>query len=195
MMLKKVVLTSALLFTAVLPMHSYGANPAIYINDLNKGSQAEFESALSKIFERAPWAIESVAAKRPFKGFVDLYENIILTIKNAGPETQMTLIKSHPDLACKGIRPAEITQHSENEQGGAGLNECSPEEASKLAELNKTYKAKFGFPFMLAIKGFNRTEMIEQLEQRINNDRQQEFDTALQQIYKVVMWRLSDTVK
>ena len=192
---KKLLLISSFLFIlAGLPVAALAA-PTVYVDDLNKMSQPEFEQALGKIFERAPWAIQQASQKRPYKGFVDLYEGIIGTVKKADHQTQLKLLQSHPDLACKGIRPAEITQHSQNEQSGAGLDQCTQQEADLLVNLNKTYKQKFGFPFMLAVKGYNKAEIIQQFQKRLDNSKQQEFDTALQQVYKVVLWRLLDTVK
>lgn len=194
-MLSKKLLSGVFLITTLLSTSAFSAERALYVSELNSMSQAKFEQALGNIFEKAPWVIKQAAEKRPYKGFVHLYEGIIEPLKVARPDVQLALIKSHPNLACKGIRAENITAHSQNEQSGAGLNQCTQEEADLLLSLNRAYQKKFGFPFMLAIKGYNKTEIIEQLKMRMNNDRQQEFDSALQQVYKVVLWRMLDTVK
>lgn len=194
-MSNKPLLISSLVLALSFPLFGAQAAPTVTIDELNKMSQAQYEQSLDKIFEKAPWAIKQAGQKRPYKGFVDMYEGIIGTVKGANYETQLALIQSHPDLACKGIRGANIAQHSQNEQSGAGLNECTQQEADLLKNLNKQYKQKFGFPFMLAVKGYNKAEIIDQFQKRINNNKQQEFDTALQQVYKVIMWRLLDTAK
>ncbi|MFC0226859.1 2-oxo-4-hydroxy-4-carboxy-5-ureidoimidazoline decarboxylase [Serratia aquatilis] len=194
-MFNKKLFASILFITSSLSFSAFSAEKVIYIDELNSMSQEKFEQALGNIFEKAPWVIQQAGEKRPYKGFVDLYEGIIEPLKTARPDVLLALIQSHPNLACKGIRTADITAHSQSEQSGAGLDQCTQEEADLLLNLNKDYQKKFGFPFMLAIKGYNKTEIIEQFQKRINNDKQQEFDGALQQVYKVVLWRLLDTVK
>lgn len=194
-MFNKILLTSWLIFTSCLSLSSAYANPTITVDDLNHMSQADFERTLDHIFEKAPWAIQQAVAKRPYKGFVDLYEGIITTVKNADIKTQLALIQSYPDLACKGIRATEVNKYSQNEQGSSGLNQCTPQEAAQLLSLSKAYREKFGIPFMLAVKGYSKEDIIEQLQKRLNNDQQQEINTALQQVYKVVLLRLLDTVK
>lgn len=194
-MLNKMALASIFLISSGLSFSALATEPIIYVDELNSMSQDKFEQALGNIFEKAPWVIEQAGKKRPYKGFIDLYEGIIEPLKTASPEIQLALIQSHPNLACKGIRTANITAHSQSEQSGAGLDQCTQQEADLLLNLNQTYQQKFGFPFMLAIKGYNKTEIIEQFQKRVDNDKQQEFDGALQQVYKVVLWRLLDTVK
>lgn len=194
-MFNKTLLASMFLITSSLSCSAFSAEKVIYVNELNSMSQDKFEQALGNIFEKAPWVIQQAGEKRPYKGFVDLYEGIIEPLKTANHDVLLALIQSHPNLACKGIRSADITAHSQSEQSGAGLDRCTQEEADLLLSLNQAYQAKFGFPFMLAIKGYNKAEIIEQFQTRIKNDKQQEFDGALQQVYKVVLWRLLDTVK
>lgn len=194
-MFNKKLLSGVFLIASGLSFPTFSADRAIYVSELNAMSQAQFEQALGNIFEKAPWVIRQAGEKRPYKGFVALYEGVIEPLKTATPEVQLALIQSHPNLACKGIRTVDITAHSQSEQSGAGLDQCTQEEADLLLNLNQAYQKKFGFPFMLAIKGYNKAEIIEQLRARINNDKQQEFDGALQQVYKVVLWRMLDTVK
>ena len=195
-MLKKsllAVLTSAFIALSVFAPTASAADP-VMMADLNKMSQADFEKALGKVFERAPWVIKATGEKRPYKGFVDMYMTMVAVVQAADKETKLALIQSHPDLACKGIR-SEVTAHSQSEQAGAGLDQCSQEEADKLAKLTAEYKQKNDFPFMLAVKGFNKAEIFEQIEGRIDNGTDEEFETALQQVYKVVLLRLLDTAK
>lgn len=194
-MFNKKLLASIFLMTSSLSFSAFAAERTIYVDELNSMSQEKFEQALGHIFEKAPWVIQQAGENRPYKGFVALYEGIIEPLKTANPDVLLALIQSHPNLACKGIRSEGITAHSQSEQSGAGLDQCTQEEADTLLKLNQAYQQKFGFPFMLAIKGYNKAEIIEQFQMRINNDKQQEFDGALQQVYKVVLWRLLDTVK
>ena len=195
-MLKKLLLSafaSALLALSV-SVSTASAADYVMMADLNKMSQADYEKALAKVFERAPWVIKGAGQHRPYKGFVDMYMGMVSVIQKSDKKTKLALIQSHPDLACKGIR-AEVTAHSASEQAGAGLDQCSQEEADKLAKLTTEYRQKNGFPFMLAVKYFNKAEIFEQIDTRMKNSKESEFETALQQVYKVVLMRLLDTAK
>ncbi len=189
----KLMAVSSLLYLACSGA-AYANTVMVKIDALNAMSQVEFEQTLGDI-EKAPWAISEAAEKRPFTGFVDLYENIIVSIKKSDPKMQLELIRNHPELACKSVRIKEINEHSQKEQTGSGLNQCTEEEVALLQKMNMEYSKKFGFPFMLAVKGFNKEEIIQEFKVRLQNTQEQEFNSALQQVYKVVLMRLLDRVK
>lgn len=173
---------------------TYANTEMVRVDTLNAMSKAEFEKTLGDI-EKAPWAISEAAEQRPFIGFVDMYEKIIAGIKKADKKMQLELIRNHPELACKSVRAKVINEHSQKEQSGTGLNQCTEEEVALLQKMNAEYLQKFDFPFMLAVKGFNKEEIIQEFKSRLNNTKEQEFNTALQQIDKIVMMRLLDRVK
>lgn len=190
MKLIKYVLISLLLSV------SYANATQVYnIDEVNKMSTEDYEKAFSNIFEGTTWPIVEVASKRPFTGFVNMYIDIVDVVEKSGAEKQLELIKSHPQLACKNLRNDNIAALSQGEQSGAGLNECTEEEAKELAKLNKEYDEKFGFPFLLAVKKATKQQIFSSLKTRINNTRDQEFKIALQQEYKIVLFRLLDTVQ
>ncbi len=198
-MIKKILLTVASCALLTASSLSFAATPTQsghwLIADLNKMSQSEFEKAIAPVFEKAPWAVKATGERRPYRSFMDMYRAMDVIINSADAQVQLDLINSHPDLACKGVRPANVGEHSQKEQAGSGLNECSPEEAVLLKDLALAYHNKFGFTFFLAAAGFNRVEIAEQLKMRMNNTRDQEFATALQQISKVMLMRMLATAK
>lgn len=102
---------------------------------------------------------------------------------------KLQLIRNHPDLAGR-VAIADLTASSQSEQTGAGLDRCTPEEFSRFQELNAVYKQKFEFPFILAVAGKNRSEILAAFESRIHNDPETEFQTALEQIDKIARIRL-----
>ena len=108
----------------------------------------------------------------------------------AGRDAKLALIRAHPDLAGRAAIAGELTAESRGEQAGAGLDRCSPEEFRRFQELNAAYKQKFGFPFILAVSGRNRTEILDNFEARLSNPPATEFDEALRQISRIAAIRL-----
>jgi OHCU decarboxylase len=107
-----------------------------------------------------------------------------------GDADKLTLIRNHPDLAGKAAIAGDLTEASQSEQAGAGLANCRPEEFARFQELNAVYNQKFGFPFILAVGGRNRQEILAAFEARIANDRETELRSALEQIDKIARLRL-----
>lgn len=188
---KLVSLLLAFLFYSNLAL----ANQSYTIDELNHMTAADFEKSLSNIFEDTTWPIALVAKQRPFTGFVNMYIDIINVVENSAPEKQLELIKSHPELACKSLRNENIAALSQGEQAGSGLNQCTAAEAEELARLNKEYVEKFGFPFLLAVKNASKEQIFTSIKARMSNSKKSEFKTALQQEYKIVLFRLLDQVK
>lgn len=190
-LIKLVSLLLSFLFFSNLAL----ANQVYTIDELNEMTATNFENSLSNIFEDTTWPIALVAKQRPLTGFVDMYIDIINAVENSAPEKQLELIKSHPELACKNLRNANIAALSQGEQAGSGLNQCTAAEAQELARLNKEYVEKFGFPFLLAVKNASKEQIFTSIKARMSNSKQSEFQTALQQEYKIVLFRLLDQVK
>lgn len=111
-------------------------------------------------------------------------------VDNAAPERQLELIRAHPDLAGKAQLAGELTASSTEEQASAGLDQCSPEEYERFQALNGAYRDKFGFPFVLAVRGRSRAEILEAFEARLGNDYDVEFETALAEIHQIARLRL-----
>jgi len=166
----------------------------IKLADLNQLSQDEFVALLGGIFEHSPWVAQSVAGQRPFASIAALHQAMVACIQAAGREAQLTLIRAHPELAGKAAVRGELTAESTSEQAGAGLNLCSPEEFARLTDLNQRYNEKFGFPFILAVRGYDRAGIIAVFARRLENDVEQEINECLTQIYKIGQLRLNEII-
>jgi 2-oxo-4-hydroxy-4-carboxy-5-ureidoimidazoline decarboxylase len=119
---------------------------------------------------------------------------MVAEIESAGRIAQLRLIRAHPELAGKAAVRGELTQESTREQSGAGLNQCSVTEFATLQRLNQAYNKKFGFPFIVAVRGHTRQSIIALFAQRLENSPEDEIRECLQQIYRIGMLRLADLV-
>lgn len=160
------------------------------ISELNALSDAEFVDALKDIFEHSPWVAERVAALRNFKSVRSLHSAMVEAVSMASEREQLKLIKAHPDLAGKAALAGDLTESSTSEQAGAGLDRLSDVEYKRFHQLNDAYKSKFGFPFILAVKGHDKDSILKAFETRLKNDDNSEKDEALRQIGEIARFRL-----
>jgi len=119
-----------------------------------------------------------------------LHGAMAAVVARAGPDAQLALIRAHPELAGKAMVRKTLTADSTSEQSGAGLTQCSPEELARLTALNERYNARFGFPFVLAVKGHDRASVIAEFARRVESDRDTEFAENLRQIDRIARLRL-----
>jgi N-carbamoyl-L-amino-acid hydrolase len=166
----------------------------ISLDRLNSAPLAEFVAALGGIFEHSSWIAERAAQARPFSSRVQLLDVMCAVIDAASRSEQLDLIRAHPELAGKAAIRKELTVESGREQQGAGLDSCTPIEYARLQELNQAYGARFGFPFILAVRGHNPASIIRAFEERIEHDITTEHSVALQQIGRIGGFRLTDAV-
>ncbi|MEI5997782.1 2-oxo-4-hydroxy-4-carboxy-5-ureidoimidazoline decarboxylase [Paraburkholderia bengalensis] len=164
------------------------------LDQLNSISTDAFVAALSGIFEHSPWVAEAAAAQRPYADIDALHKTMSNAVETAGEARQLALINAHPELAGKAAVRGELTAESTREQSGAGLNQCTQEEFDKLMRLNAAYREKFGFPFILAVRGYDRHGIIANFESRVNNTRADELRESLDQIYRIARFRLDDLI-
>jgi len=162
-----------------------------HINSINAG---EFVAALGDIYEHAPWVAEQVAARRPFASLAALHEAMQETVRGAGAERQMTLIKAHPDLAGKAARAGNLTTESTAEQASAGLDRLSEEEYAAFHRLNDAYREKFGIPFIVCVRRHTKGSILRQFERRLRNDADAERGAALAEIFRIAALRLDQRV-
>ncbi len=162
----------------------------IALSRLNEFSDAEFVACLKDIFEHSPWVAERVAALRPFKSVRSLQVAMVHAVEEASQREQIDLICAHPDLAGKAARAGGLTDSSTSEQAGAGLDSLSDDEYSEFHTLNDRYKAKFGFPYILAVKGHDKHSILKSFSTRLENDVEREQIEALKQIGKIARFRL-----
>ncbi len=165
--------------------------------ELNSCDEAGFIAHLRGIYEHSPWIPERAAGARPFAGVTELKRALQDALAAATVDEQLGLIRAHPELAGKAAIAGQLTQESTQEQARSGLNLCSPEEFATLHQLNADYNAKFGFPFILAVKGptgngLTRSEIIATFTRRLKNRRQDEVAESLRQIKRIAELRLND---
>jgi 2-oxo-4-hydroxy-4-carboxy-5-ureidoimidazoline decarboxylase len=162
------------------------------LDQLNRVSKDAFVAALSGIFEHSPWVADVAAGMRPFVSIDELHRKMSDIVETAGEARQLALINAHPELAGKAAVRGELTAESTREQSSAGLGQCTQEEFDHLLRLNSAYRDKFGFPFILAVRGYDRHGIIANFEARVNNNRADELRASLDQIYRIARFRLDD---
>ncbi|MCV2219495.1 2-oxo-4-hydroxy-4-carboxy-5-ureidoimidazoline decarboxylase [Thauera sp. Sel9] len=157
---------------------------------LSRLPQDAFVARLDGIFEHSPWIAERAWSAGPFTSVDALHAAMCLVVDNAAQSEQLALICAHPELAGKEAEEGTLTTASTGEQRGAGLDQCSKEELQRLRDLNKAYRERFGFPFVIAVKGLTRYQIMDGVEARLANDRETEFRTCLKEIGKIARFRL-----
>ena len=167
------------------------------LDQLNAASQAEFTALLDGVYEHSPWIAEATWAKRPFHSLAGLKLALAATVRGAVHDVQVRLIRAHPELAGKAMVSKTLTAESTNEQGKAGLTDCTPEEFAHIQRLNADYNAKFGWPFILAVRGprglgLNRHEIIATFERRLAGHPDFELAECLRNIHRIAEIRLND---
>jgi beta-ureidopropionase / N-carbamoyl-L-amino-acid hydrolase len=167
------------------------------LQKLNTASPADASVMLSGLYEHSPWIAERAIAQRPFKSLAQLKYCMTQILAHVGREEQLSLIRAHPELAGKAMQSNSLTTESTNEQNKAGLMQCTAEELQKIAALNKSYAEKFGFPFILAVRGargtgLSKAQIFATFERRLHNHPEFELQECLRQINRIVELRLND---
>ena len=153
-----------------------------------------FVAAYGGVYEHSPWIAktlwQSLGGKVPGSaGKLSLLMAGVL--EGADDAAKLALLRAHPDLAGKAAIAGDLTKSSHREQAGAGLDACSAEEFARFERLNAAYKEKFGFPFIVAVKGLTRHDILDQFAARLNNGRDKELQTALNEVNKIARLRLT----
>jgi allantoate deiminase/N-carbamoyl-L-amino-acid hydrolase len=164
----------------------------IGLDALNRGTAAEFVAALDGVFEHSPWIAERTAAQRPFASRFALLDALCATMQSAPREAQLALVRAHPELAGAAAMRGELTAASTSEQAGAGLTGAAPAALGELQTLNAAYREKFGFPFVISVKGRQRDDIVSELRRRLQHDAEAELRTALLEIARIADFRLAD---
>jgi len=161
-------------------------------------NREEFVELFAAIYEHSPWVAERTwqngvdTAANEVAHLAKLFEQTFLSANNA---EQLQVILAHPDLAGKAAIKGELTEDSTHEQASAGIDQCSASELAQFEDFNNRYKQKFEFPFIKAVKGSNRYEILAAFEERLTNDADTEFKTALAEINKIARFRLESIVQ
>jgi len=160
------------------------------INKINKLPKSEFVKVFANIFENAIWIAEKLYNQKPFDNFEVLSSKMLNIFESATKEKQLEILRNHPDLANK-TKISSLTPDSLKEQIGAGLDQCTEKEFNEFKKLNDSYK-KFGFPFILAVKGKTKTEILNNFKTRIYSDQETEFNEAIKQVKQIASMRLNE---
>ncbi|MGJ7605091.1 2-oxo-4-hydroxy-4-carboxy-5-ureidoimidazoline decarboxylase [Variovorax sp. LT1R20] len=170
---------------------------SLTISQLNAAVPAEAVALLDGIYEHSPWIAQRALAARPFRSLAHLKHALVKALDASSNDEQIGLIRAHPELAGKAMVSKTLTAESTNEQSKAGLTDCTPEEFAKIQKLNADYNAKFGFPFILAVRGprgtgLSKREIIDTFERRLFNHPAFELGEALRNIHRIAEIRLDD---
>ena len=167
------------------------------LDQLNAADQATFVSLLDGVYEHSPWIAKAAWAQRPFRTLAQLKYALAQVVRHAGRDRQLGLIRAHPELAGKAAIAGELTAESTNEQSKAGLTHCTAEEFAQLQQLNSDYNARFGWPFILAVRGprglgLSRSQIIATFSRRLRNHADFELAECLRNIHRIAEIRLND---
>ena len=163
------------------------------INNINKLSEVQFIKRFSNIFENSQFVAEALYKKKGdgFGNFEDLVQKMMSIFENATKEQKLKILNAHPDLADKA-KITSMTSDSKSEQNSAGLDQCTEVEFNEFKKLNDLYKKKFNFPFILAVKGKNKSEILDNFKKRISNSLDEEFSNCLNEVKLIAKLRLKE---
>lgn len=167
-------------------------SPSVTLSPATLGElpKAEFVTVLADIFEHSPWVAAGAYDARPFGSLGELHSAMCGVVEASGTDAQLGLIRAHPNLAGRAALAGELTAASSFEQTGAGLDRLTEAEYERFHTLNDVYKSRFGFPFILAVKGHTKTSILDAFETRLPNSPEVERQEALEQIYQIALFRL-----
>ena len=170
---------------------------ALTLDQLNSAAPADALAMLDGLYEHSPWIAEQALAQRPFQSLAQLKHAMVRVLAEAPVDAQLGLIRAHPELAGKAMVAKSLTAESTNEQNKAGLTACTPEEFATIQKLNADYNARFGYPFILAVRGprglgLPKQEIIDTFARRLNNHPDFERAEALRNIHRIAEIRLND---
>ena len=158
------------------------------IDELNSRDRRNFVDAVGWVFEGSPWVAERAWTRRPFTGVDALHQAMVAEVAAAAAEERLALLRAHPDLGGR----ARMSDASTAEQAQAGLDTVSRSELERLTALNTAYREKFDFPFLYAVRGASKQDILSVLEKRLLGTREAELDEALRQVFRLARFRLED---
>ena len=164
----------------------------VTLAELNSLTRDEFVRVVGPVFEHSPWIAETTWPKRPFANLEALHAALCETVRDAGEKKQLALIRAHPDLVGRLALAGQLTHESTGEQASAGLNQLTPEETGLFQKNNAAYKDKFSFPFVICARLNKKEAILNGFNLRLQNSREQEIKTALDEIGKIARLRLED---
>jgi len=160
------------------------------IDKINQLTKNDFIDIFGNVFEKTYWIADKTFNLKPYKNFNELLSTFFKVYENISKEDLLKIFNAHPELAVE----KKLTNDSRKEQGNASLNQCSDQEFIEFKKLNVDYKKKFGFPFIVAVKGKKKEEILENFRQRFTNDTKKEFNEAKEQVKKIATFRLEEII-
>ncbi len=157
-------------------------------SNLHNLNQGKFISLFGVIFEKTQWIAEKLFDLKPFNNKEDLINKMIKIYEASSKDEILNILRSHPKLAVE----KKLTEHSNQEQSRANLKNCTQEEFNEFTKLNSEYEKKFGFPFIMAVKGKDKIDILNNFRQRINNNIEFEFEESKKQVKKIALFRLNE---
>jgi 2-oxo-4-hydroxy-4-carboxy-5-ureidoimidazoline decarboxylase len=162
----------------------------IQIEAVNRMDRQAFVRTFGKVFEHSHWVAERAWSSRPFAGLASLHGAMVDVVRSATSEERLELLRAHPELAGKEARAKAMTEDSVSEQGSAGLDRMSQDDFAHFDRLNAAYAIKFGFPFIIAVRGRSKATIVSEFERRLQNDPAAELNAALDEIFAITRMRL-----
>jgi 2-oxo-4-hydroxy-4-carboxy-5-ureidoimidazoline decarboxylase len=158
------------------------------IEELNQTDKETFVDILGSVYEHSPWVAERTWSEQPFSSIDDVHESMESAVRNVSREEKLQLLRAHPDLGER----TEMTEASQREQASAGLDQLSPSQYEAFQQLNETYREKFGFPFIIAVKDESPDTIRKAMEERVDHSKSEEFQTALNEVHTIARFRLEE---
>ncbi|AFC30292.1 OHCU decarboxylase [Paenibacillus mucilaginosus 3016] len=163
---------------------------AYTLAEINGMPADDFVESIGWVFEHSPWVAKRAHASAPFASLDAMHDCMTGVVREASAVEQLELLRAHPDLAGR----LQMTDSSVQEQQGAGLTDLTPEEFAEFTFWNTAYTERFGFPFILAVRGHNKASILAAMKARYGNTPQEEKETALREVARIARLRLQDTV-
>jgi 2-oxo-4-hydroxy-4-carboxy-5-ureidoimidazoline decarboxylase len=170
------------------------SSPRYTMAQLDALSVADFTRIVGPVFEHSPWIAEATASTRSFENLDQLHRALCETVRTAPIKKQLALIQAHPDLVGRAALAGTLTTESTKEQASAGLSNLTPAEIALFQKQNASYREKFGFPFVICARLNKKEAIIAGFERRLQNNREEEIKTALEEIFKIAELRLRDLI-
>ena len=164
------------------------------LDAVNAMAAADFVAAFGDIAEHSPFVAEAAAGARPFADRAALVEAFQRVVADLPEDRLVSLLQAHPDLAGRAARAGLLARDSAGEQAGAGLDSLSDEEFARFTTLNRAYQSRFGFPFILAVRGADKHRILDAFATRVGGSRREELMTATAQVLRIMRFRLEDRV-
>jgi len=164
--------------------------PPLQVSDVNTMDEDAFVAAFGGVYEHAPWVARAAWRERPFADVDALRTALEAAMRSAAPDQRLSLIRGHPELGGRAV----LTDESAGEQASAGLDRLTPAELGELQRLNRAYRERFGFPFVVCVRELGKDVILGWGRERLQRSREQEVETALGEIVKIASLRLRDLV-